>query len=319
MSRLTTVSLSDYPASFVGADQASVDAQSTHLRLQKTYLASLVAAALVSLLTSFTALQADRWFYGLSALVLVVGLVLLWIQRALRYDKTWFECRAAAESIKTITWRLMMAVPPFGADKDRPDVDAVFVQRLSEILRSRSSIQKQCSLRAPTGGLEISETMHAIRSLPLSERIYIYVSQRLADQESWYSEKTAFHANVASRFFWLIVSLQVMAVVAALIHLVADYLAFWSVPLITTVAAALIAWSQTRRHDELSVAYSMAAQELRALRSVATNVDTQGHFEELVEQVEDAISREHTMWCARREIKLPPAKAPVCEADGHVR
>ncbi len=89
---------SDYPATFIGADKASAAAQRTHFGLQRAYLATLVLTAVVSLSTSFAGPQVDLWLYGSSAALLAVSLVVLWIQRAQRYDKAWFDCRAVAES-----------------------------------------------------------------------------------------------------------------------------------------------------------------------------------------------------------------------------
>lgn len=299
------VATSDYPASFIGADKAASAAQATHMRLQQVYLITLVLTAVVSLTASLTGPQAKLCLYGTSAVLLMIGLLVLWIQRAQRYDKVWFDCRAAAESIKTITWRFMMSAPPFDSSGDHSQADALFIQHLNEILRTRSGIQRQCTSQTPAGGLEITNRMHLIRDLPLNERIAVYRDQRLADQESWYCSKMSSHARSASFCFWIVVVLQALALFAAVVHLAASYTTFWSVPVLVTVAAALTAWSQTRRYDELSFAYSVAAQELRLLRTVAINVTAEDDFRQLVEQVEEAVSREHTMWCARREVKLP--------------
>jgi hypothetical protein len=76
------------------------------------------------------------------------------------------------------------------------------------------------------------------------------------------------------------------------------------VPVITTCAAAVAAWNQMKRYDELAKTYALAAQELSELEAIAESLSGEADFPQLVEQVEEAISREHTMWCARRDVPL---------------
>jgi hypothetical protein len=71
-----------------------------------------------------------------------------------------------------------------------------------------------------------------------------------------------------------------------------------------TYASAIAAWTQMKRHNELAQSYALAAQELEELEAVATNQISGNAFTQLVEQAENSISREHTLWCARRDIPL---------------
>lgn len=63
-----------------------------------------------------------------------------------------------------------------------------------------------------------------------------------------------------------------------------------------------------KRYDELAQAYALATYELEELDSLATGVNTEAEFAQLVEQTEEACSREHTMWAARRDTRLPGSK-----------
>jgi hypothetical protein len=54
----------------------------------------------------------------------------------------------------------------------------------------------------------------------------------------------------------------------------------------------------------LKKTYALAAQELSELETIANNLASENDFPQLVEQVEKTISREHTMWCARRDVPL---------------
>jgi hypothetical protein len=71
-----------------------------------------------------------------------------------------------------------------------------------------------------------------------------------------------------------------------------------------TAAATGVAWSQSRRHEELVQSYGLAAHELNELETVVGGVGTEAMFKEFIEQAEETISREHTMWCARRDVQI---------------
>jgi len=51
---------------------------------------------------------------------------------------------------------------------------------------------------------------------------------------------------------------------------------------------------------DLSQSYGLAAQELNALADLVVRQTDEGAFGTWVQEVEAAISREHTMWLARR-------------------
>ena len=57
-----------------------------------------------------------------------------------------------------------------------------------------------------------------------------------------------------------------------------------------------------KRYSELAQSYFLAAQELGDQEAIASNIMKEDDFLALVEQVEETISREHTMWCARRDV-----------------
>ena len=143
-----------------------------------------------------------------------------------------------------------------------------------------------------------------MRSASFDERKKFYIEGRLRDQKSWYSDKAKFNAQRGAVWFWVTAGLQAFAVTLAVAQAASGPLGFNAVPVLTTCTAALAAWSQMKRHDELAKSYAVAAQELGELEAIAHHLSNESDFPQLVEQVEEAISREHTMWCARRDILL---------------
>jgi hypothetical protein len=66
------------------------------------------------------------------------------------------------------------------------------------------------------------------------------------------------------------------------------------------LAAAFTAWTQLGRNDELSKSYALANQELLNIKALANTVETEQELAKVVRDGEGAISREHTMWIAKR-------------------
>lgn len=290
-----------YPSLFRSADVASGAAQKTYLLLQRMHLGSLVLASTIGAFTALATKTLSTALYSAIAIVLVLGLLILWIARSRQDDKAWFDGRAIAESVKTATWRFMMKAQPF---QTNDTVEDRFVSDLREIRHARPDFGKHLAGVMDSSAPEITNFMRQIRSVSSDERKGFYIESRVRDEKSWYSHKAKTNAKSGARWFWATAGLQAIAVTTAIIQAVTGGLGYNVVPVLTTCAAAVAAWSQMKRHDELAQAYALAAQELGELESLANNPNTAGEFAQFVEQVEETISREHTMWCARRDVRL---------------
>lgn len=290
-----------YPGLYRYADLASLRAQRAYLRFHQVYLGSLILGSATGAITTLGISWLNVGLYTAMALVLAVGLLILWIMRARQDDKVWFDGRAVAESAKTVTWRFMMKVPPFHEDDK---AEGRFISQLREIREARPHLGKHIAATQVADGLSITDFMREKRSASLEDRRAFYVSDRLADQRSWYAKKAKLNATSSARWFWIVAGLQIAAVVLAVIQAVSKGLAINTVPAITTCAAAFAAWGQMKRYDELAQSYALAAQELEELESLSSSQTAVEDFAQLIEQAEDSISREHTMWCARRDVRL---------------
>lgn len=286
-----------YPTLYRSADAASLKAQRSYLLLNRVYLGSLMLGAMTSVLTTMKA-----YLYTVLAVVLVVGLLVLWLIHAKQDDRVWFDGRAVAESVKTITWRFIMKVQPFHEDRD---AEIIFVDSIRGIRRARPNLGKHLAGEVSTSGSVITSFMREKRSFSLGERRDFYVQARIHDQITWYANKAKSNSDAGTKCFWATVVLQVVTVVLAIVQAVSRGLTINPIPIVTTCASVIAAWSQMKRHDELAQSYTLAAQELEDMRVIAANQTSEDAFTQLVEQVENSISREHTLWCARRD--TPPA------------
>jgi hypothetical protein len=77
---------------------------------------------------------------------------------------------------------------------------------------------------------------------------------------------------------------------------------FNAVASLAAIAAGLIAWSQIKRFSDLSTSYAIASGHLRRINETHRHVLGYPELIMLVTQIAAAVSREHTMWLARRVI-----------------
>jgi hypothetical protein len=290
------------PSLYRAVDLVSADGQKAYFRL---IAADLLALSAGSALSSFspTDESARRLVYGVSAVLFVLGFGLTIVLMQKGYEQHWYGGRAAAESVKTVAWRYSMRAEPFHIEAEAGLVDQQFAKSLDAIL------QQSQQLRLPIGGTfaagaQVTDVMRGLRTLPLEDRIGSYREQRIGDQQRWYGSKADFNKKAESRLFKAVLIVQAFAIVYC-IGLVA--LAPSRINLsgaVATVAAALLVWLQAKQHQELAQSYAVAAHELGIIAEQALYIKTETEFAIFVADAENAVSREHTLWTARRD-RLP--------------
>jgi hypothetical protein len=128
-----------------------------------------------------------------------------------------------------------------------------------------------------------------------------YVRERLQDQARWYHRSSVRHRRIAAVWSRLALVAEGAAVVAAAIAVMTPLTpASQLFGLFGTLAASFAALNQAGRHQESARAYHLAYQELLAIEDLAATVATDQDLATLVQDGEGAISREHTMWMAKR-------------------
>lgn len=294
----------DYPSLFQSADQASLSAQRCYTRFYLWHLLCLILGSVGAALAMVIPTAAVTWAYTVLAVILTISVILNWVSRERRYDKVWFDYRAIAESTKTATWRYMMKAVPF---KEENLAKQSFIDQLQEIKQARSSSLKDLAQNLDANAQIISDFMKEIRRKSMDERRKLYLKSRLCDQKIWYSNKAKLNSRKENCWFWTVVILQLLAIAFAIIRAVSSGLPVNAAPLLMTCAASAGAWSQMKRYGELAQTYSFAAQELGEQETLASDIMQEADFLTLVEQVEENISREHTMWCARQNVEMSSA------------
>lgn len=286
----------DYPGVFQRADGASVKAQKTRLRLERGRLGLLVAGSLFPVAYALVDESETYMLDGLVVLVLFLIVVLAPVGKWRRDDETWFDCRAIAESTKAATWRYMMRMSPYQGD----GADSAFAANLKDMRQAGPSQALALAGELRREPSAITAFMRGTRSRPFEERKAFYMDARLRDQKDWYARRAKQNSDWNGYNFWAFMVLQVVAFGTAVAKMAFD----WDVsvvPLFMTAAAALIAWGETRRYRELGKSYAMASQELEEQEAIAYGKGEEEGFLDFIDTVEAAISREHTMWCVKRD------------------
>ena len=290
---------SDYPCLFQLSDSSSLMEQKTYINLCRIDFSLIVLAAFFSGFSLNPDLKIFKWCAFFALISLILSFCLKLIIKVGKWDKKWFNTRAIAESVKTTTWRYIMGVEPYENSLSAEDADRKFVNKLGEIFESAS--KDSGSLAKSVGeGQQISDRMREVRQMNIEERKTIYLQQRIKNQKDWYSRKAKYNSDKETMWFWVIMIVELLAILVAIYIFNTLSSTFNPIGIFTTLVVVFTAWDQTKKHGELSQSYAIAAQELTSIESLAIHIKNEEKLSDYVRDTENAISREHTMWCAKR-------------------
>ncbi|MEQ4489879.1 MAG: DUF4231 domain-containing protein [Dehalococcoides mccartyi] len=279
----------DFPALYRSSDGLSVQAQNNYLRLMRFSLAFLILGSLTSLFSG-----SSEVFAIVSACILSLVVFISLILARKRYDITWYLTRAIAESVKTITWRYVMKAKPF--NQSDPIARTNFLKDLNKILS-----QNRSGCCTVDDNEQITQKMIEIRNGTYQERLSIYLEKRVKDQSSWYIKKARYNATKTDQWFYAIIGMQFLAVLSALVRISEPQWNSIPTSVLTTMAASSLSWMQTKRYQELSSSYGLTANEIGIIKSDVPSVVNEVTLCKFVGDAENAFSREHTQWQARRD------------------
>lgn len=291
-SRSTTLTNDSLPAMYRTADARSAKSQRAFFRALQVHIFSLVITAGVAAFGTQTRPIAVVQFVSL---VLALGAA-LYLSIA-RPDRSWYAARALAESVKTSTWRFACRAEPF--DGTLPEARSNFQRTLSKLFEQHRRI-----LTAPDAHLgerQLTADVLALRDKPLETRIAAYSLDRIEDQLRWYRKKSVLNQRRARAFFVGLVAANAIAVLVAAARIAAPETPFWPTDMLVAVAAGVLSWIEGKRYSELTASYTLAAHEIGLLREEASRSFNELTFSRFVGDAENAFSREHTQWVARKD------------------
>lgn len=289
---------SDYPGLYQASDSASKKAQSNYVFIIAINLILMIIAAGISIY-DYKSVGSKFAIYVIVGITLLGALILTIITLTKKYEDVWYQGRALAESVKTLTWRYIMCSELFEITLNEGDVQQKFLSRLMDLSKEFSKLNSVMDAKLLNLS-PISSLMGEIRNLPISDRKSYYVENRIEDQRNWYAKKAKFNKRKYNLWFGIIIFSQSFSLVFIAYLLVCPDSKWNMVGLFTTFASAALSWLQLKQHQELRQAYTTATFELTYIAELAKQVQNNDDLSKFVLDSENAISREHTLWLAQR-------------------
>lgn len=286
----------DFPSLFRSSDREARQQQQRYMWLLKINLGSLVTAGAMSLIV-----EVSPWFAFLQGAMLLIALFSIFGLYMLQPQRRWYRLRALAESVKTASWRYMMRAAPYdGADLD---ADRAFSQCLRKIYSSNMVISRVPRNESVTNWYQMTKKMKEIRNLSIQDRKKFYMQYRIEDQNTWYRKKSLENTRRNTAWSIALCILVFIAIACAFLRIIDIDKFHWLVDLLVVSASSIFAWIQAGRYQELAASYALAAHEIGLLVVASEHISEEGAFSEFVGDAENAFSREHTQWQARRDAK----------------
>lgn len=282
----------DFPALYQSTDQLSKERQRGFFLALSAHLFLLVLAALLSVI------NISHWAMAVAQAIALLGALACSIFLATqRPERFWYAGRAVAESIKTLTWRYVSKAEPFNIEQS-PATD-LFRRKMQAVFEQNRDIARVLTTHLDTP--QISEMMDQLRSQDLNERKAVYLKHRIEDQLAWYKAKASFNAKAAKWFFGLLITINSIALLLAIVKINFLTAPYWPTDVMVAVAASLLSWMQAKRFTELAASYALTAHEIQIIREQSKVEMDDEKFSSFVGDAENAFSREHTQWVARKD------------------
>lgn len=280
------------------ADRASGRQQALYFGLIFGEYAALVAVAAMSV-----NMVASRRYIVVYGLFLAAALAILVARTVLKPEKRWYQARALAESVKTTAWKFAMGARPFQRDDgDRARLRTM----LSELVSTNRSLGGQFD-----GNLSVDDQipgeLEAVRTLPWPDRMDHYMRDRVEDQLGWYGRNAKSNSKAGAIFAIVLGALYIAAFLVFAIRTEKPTWIYAHPDPIILLCASLLGWMQIKRFNELGASYALTAIEIGILKSRGPEIRDDEGVSLFVDDAEEAFSREHTQWLARRSA-LPGAR-----------
>lgn len=212
-------------------------------------------------------------------------------------EKKWYIGRAVSESLKTLSWRFMMRSAPFDNPKKEDNI-TVFTKRMDEV---ETQAKKENFIIGSDQGnmVTITQTMSTVSQLDWLERKDVYLNQRINDQIDWYGKKSRRNKILANCLTGLLIFFQFFSAI---------YLFFYSEYLqkvnfnevFIFLVTAILSIMELNKYRDLQNSYHLTKRELEKIANNFAVIKDEKDLSDFVLEAEQAISREHTMWLARR-------------------
>lgn len=221
------------------------------------------------------------------------------LEMHLQPNQNWYSGRALAESAKTLAWRFAVCGAPFDKDLSPSEAKKLLRERIDEVSKEASD-----KIIIDSDHPIVTEAMEKLRQSSFEERKKAYISQRLKNQYVWYANKAKWNQKRATYWKIILITGEFLATGIAgsqYIGLIPINIA----GLLSTIVGCASTWIAVKQFSNLASAYSITASELAILKSKIEDITDPDKWAIEVDDAEEAISREHTLWLASRIGRIP--------------
>lgn len=286
-----TIRHEDFPSLFQAADRAAQEGKRNFNRATVIRLTFIILAAVSGMATTFSSN-----FAIITALAFVGALLVEIYLLGSTPESSWYDGQALAESTKSLTWCFAVGGAPFPIN-DRPEEEKV-TQFKAELIKLLNDAPEASITPSPE--YVLSASVRALRQQDLPTRKTVYLRDRIEDQQAWYTTKARANSRSASAFRILLLAFEAMGISVA-IAMATGYLHIDLTGIIATIIGVGATWIGTRQYESLARAHKYASHDLAFIRvHLETIDDSEATWAQEVDDAEEAISREHTMWRASR-------------------
>ena len=285
----------DYPAIYKEADNISNKTQSNYLGILFIFLCMLFFSSLL-----FTYFNEIIVFKIVNIVIVFLIVILSFVFHFNNFQGKWYNARAVAESIKTISWRYAVKAEPYNV----PDNDAKtsFIKAIKHIIDMNHDF-KECIEAEYSSSTQhnIPNNLTAVRLLSLQERINFYQINRVSEQKDWYTKKSLINKRRSLQFFLLLIFISFILFILLILSLIkTSNNILFPIESLLSMISILFTWVQTKKYKELEKSYALTAHEIGFIEIPCIDTDEK-IFSDYVSNTENAFSREHTQWIAKKD------------------
>lgn len=297
------ISREDLPGIYYSASDGSIAAQKMFLLLIKVNIGLLILLAVLSAINVNSIQKEYQYLVPVASTILMtISITVTFATENGKFEKKWYDGRAIAESLKSLSWKFMMKAEPFYA-LSKDEAEAKFLTDFKVIKNAIRPTGELFGGNTQANEHQLTDKMKEVYKSDLDTRKGTYEKNRISGQKNWYKNNSGINSKKAGHFFWIIVGFQIFTVLSALLMISIPDFALNPTGLTTTAIAVLMTWVQVKQYKNLAESYGITTTELSLIEDTIPNITTNEQFSNFVAESETAISREHTLWRARRTIQ----------------
>ncbi len=283
----------DFPGIYKEADKISNQTQRMYLLILRIFLSLLVISSILVMYFD------NIWEMNvINAVISLVILSLSFVFFLYDFQGIWYNARAVAESIKTSCWRYAIRAEPYNIEED--DSKLLLIDTMKAIVEMNKEFKKYITAEYAADA-QLPDSLWNIRMLSFEQRLDYYHLNRVVEQLEWYTNKSKSNRVDTVIYSCLLIFLSLIVSVLLFFTIDKTNQVKYPIEVLISLVSVIFTWVQTKRYKELQNSYSLAAYEIGFISSRKFKITSEHQLSDYVNNSENAFSREHTQWIARKD------------------